>query len=326
MKLVSIVIPTYNQVNYVVETIDSVLAQTYPHLEIIVTDDGSTDGTIEVINRYEQSYPGKIVAVYSAVNTGIAANINRGLARVRGDYVAWLGGDDLMYPGKISLQVEALEGNSRHVGCHHDADVFDQESNTIVGSFSELYGAGRKTLPEGDIDIFFDPGVYLLPSTIMFRRSAMPSHGFDVRLKYSNDWLFDIETFRHGPIMALNKVLGLYRRHAKNVTSSNDLLARSLEESLIVLGIVQARYPQLSSLVRKRRRAFLQTAMMKLLRSDNTSHAWYHLKGAICDGAWIKAPVLYFLMRYAAKHMRIFESSGYEQKKILRKIRNFIKV
>ena len=122
---VSVIIPTYNQRDFVRETIDSVLAQTYNNIEIIVTDDGSIDGTREIIQEYASQYPEKIKPVYSEKNTGIAANINRGLAVRTGEFIAWLGGDDIMLPEKIQKQVDLLIGRPDAVGCCHDAEVFE---------------------------------------------------------------------------------------------------------------------------------------------------------------------------------------------------------
>jgi len=130
--LVSVVIPTYNQIEFVRETFDSVLAPDYPWIEIIISDDGSVDGTSEVIKEYEARYSEKIVPVISDKNTGIAANFNRGLNKVRGEYIAWLGGDDLMFPQKIRKQVELLQQRLDAVGCCHDAEVFESPSGRIL--------------------------------------------------------------------------------------------------------------------------------------------------------------------------------------------------
>lgn len=249
---VSVIIPTYNQINFVEETINSVLSQSYQNLEIIITDDGSTDGTQKILLEYELKYPDKIKVILSSINTGIASNINRGLEAVTGEYIAWLGGDDLMLPEKIKKQVELLQSRPDAVGCCHEAEVFESESSETLGLFSELYN-GKSGFKEGGIELLFDPGYLMLPSTIMIRSECCPAHGFDERLKYSNDWLFDIEVFRQGKCVVINEVLAKYRRHSHNVTSSSSLKNIAFEESLIVLGIVEARYPELYPLIKKKK-------------------------------------------------------------------------
>ncbi len=73
--LVSVVVVTYDQVNFIEEAVDSILAQSYPEIEIIVSDDGSTDGTAERVRSLAERHPGRILPVFSDINTGIAANI-----------------------------------------------------------------------------------------------------------------------------------------------------------------------------------------------------------------------------------------------------------
>jgi glycosyltransferase involved in cell wall biosynthesis len=99
--LVSVIICTYNQQEFIRDTVQSVITQTYPRVEIIISDDGSTDATPDILRDTAQRYPGRTKIVLSEINTGIPANINRGLAVRTGELVAWLDGDDLMLPRKI---------------------------------------------------------------------------------------------------------------------------------------------------------------------------------------------------------------------------------
>ncbi|MCR4399290.1 MAG: glycosyltransferase family 2 protein, partial [Syntrophomonadaceae bacterium] len=152
---VSVIIPTYNQAEFVRDTLESVLAQTYPNMEIIVTDDGSVDDTPTILREYASRYPDRIVAVTSDRNTGIASNTNRGWKKANGDFVAWLSGDDVMYPTKIEKQVEVLLRRGDAAGCCHDADVFDSRTGQSLGLFSELYN-GKRGFREGGVELLFD--------------------------------------------------------------------------------------------------------------------------------------------------------------------------
>lgn len=105
--LVSIVIPVYNGSNYLAEAIDSALAQTYPHIEVVVVNDGSTDE-----GRTEQvalSY-GDRIRYYKKENGGVASALNYGIEKMTGDYFSWLSHDDLYTAEKIALQMKALAG------------------------------------------------------------------------------------------------------------------------------------------------------------------------------------------------------------------------
>lgn len=108
--LVSIIIPAYNAESYLPYTLRSAIAQTWPHKEIIVINDGSTDRTLEVAKRLAT----KEVRVVSTANQGLSAAVNHGLSLCQGDYVQELDADDILSPDKIQRQLEALrESDSR---------------------------------------------------------------------------------------------------------------------------------------------------------------------------------------------------------------------
>ena len=102
--LVSVLVPAYNLERYVAETVESVLAQTYPHVETIVVDDGSRDGTLDALRPFEA----RGVRVIAQHNAGACVARNRALAEARGDYLQYLDADDLISPDKIERQVDLL--------------------------------------------------------------------------------------------------------------------------------------------------------------------------------------------------------------------------
>lgn len=97
----SVLIPAYNSGNWIEETLESVLAQTYPHIEIIVVDDGSTDNTLEIARQYEA----RGVRVYTQPNSGASAARNHAFRNSRGRYIQYLDADDLLAPDKIEQQM-----------------------------------------------------------------------------------------------------------------------------------------------------------------------------------------------------------------------------
>src|SRR3954452_367173 len=117
---VSVIVPIFNQAPYIRETVDSVLAQDHENLELILSDDGSTDGTGEILREYAAHDPERVRVVSSERNTGIAGAFNRALDAHTGDYIAWLGGDDVMLPGKLGRQVAVLQARPEVIGCCHD--------------------------------------------------------------------------------------------------------------------------------------------------------------------------------------------------------------
>jgi glycosyltransferase involved in cell wall biosynthesis len=267
--LVSVVVPIYNQAGFIRETVESVLAQDHPAVELILSDDGSTDGTSAILAEYARREPGRVKLVTSDQNTGIAGAFNRALDAHTGAYVAWLGGDDLMLPGKLSRQVAVLEARPDAIGCCHDAEVFDSASGRSYGRFTEVYN-GRRGVREGGVELLLDTGYVMLPSTMMVQSSAIGGLRFDARIRVSNDWLFDIGLFRRGRLVGLDDVLARYRRHERNATSET---SDALEDQLVVLGIAEARYPELHRLVRRRRAAALFGEASRAVRSGDRRRA-----------------------------------------------------
>lgn len=301
--LVSIIIPTFNQKDFVGDTLESVIAQTYTNIEIIVTDDGSTDGTVQVLREYASKYPTKIRLITNNENTGITKNCNRALRAVTGEFISWLGGDDLMSVDKIEKQVELLLSRPDAVGCIHDAEVFESDSGKVLGLFSEIYN-GKKGFKEGGVELWFDPGYFMLPSTEMIRSGAIPVHGFDERLMFG-DWIFDVEVFRHGKCAVINEVLGKYRRHSKNITSSPIGKLKALEEGLINLAIVDSNYPELHSLVRKLKiSSFIGEAGVSFKNGDiRRSNAC--VKILMYEGAFMRAISTYLALRFLSKYISV---------------------
>jgi glycosyltransferase involved in cell wall biosynthesis len=108
--LVSILIPAFNAQEWIGDTLRSALAQTWPHKEIIVVDDGSTDQTVAAARQFEADG----VRVVTQKNQGAAASRNNAFALSQGDYIQWLDADDLLAPDKIASQMQALEPGSSH--------------------------------------------------------------------------------------------------------------------------------------------------------------------------------------------------------------------
>src|SRR6266705_245205 len=103
--LVSILIPAYNAEEWIADAIQSALMQTWPHKEIIIVDDGSTDETLSIARRHES----RLVKVLHQDNQTASAARNRAFRECQGNYIQWLDADDLLTPRKIAAQVSALD-------------------------------------------------------------------------------------------------------------------------------------------------------------------------------------------------------------------------
>ena len=128
--LVTVVTPSYNQSAYLEATIRSVLEQDYPAIEYFVMDGGSDDGSIDIIRKYERRLAGWV----SEKDKGQTDAINKGFARAKGKYLAWLNSDDLWLPGAVSAAVRALEADESLGMVYSDADIING-SGAVIGQF-----------------------------------------------------------------------------------------------------------------------------------------------------------------------------------------------
>lgn len=131
MMLVSIVTPSYNQAPYIEETIRSVLSQDYPQIEYTIVDGGSTDGSLDVIKKYED----KLAWWVSEKDSGQTDAINKGFARANGDILAWINSDDTYEPGAVTAAAKYLQEHPE-VGMVYGDCNFINESGEVIGKFN----------------------------------------------------------------------------------------------------------------------------------------------------------------------------------------------
>jgi len=275
-----VIMAVFNEEAFLAESIESVLAQDYGNLELVISDDGSTDGTLSIATDFA-ARDERVKVVRGDRNAGKAVAANRALKAAGGELLAWLDGDDVMLPGKISKQVGLLEERPEAVGCCHDAEVFDSESGRSLGSFTQV--SNGRPLREGGVELWFDPTYRHLPSATMFRASACPPHGLDPRLRRANDWLFDIEVFRQGLCAVSQEILVRYRRHPGQLTDPESR-AEWFKEGLMVMEIAAARYPELQRKANGSRAALLLGEARRRWRAREYRAAWRQVGAAARAG------------------------------------------
>lgn len=255
--LVSVAIITYNQKSFLKEAIESVLQQDYEPFEIVIGDDCSTDGTQEMLIEYEKKMPGKFVLQLAEKNGGNTANSMAVHFACRGKYIAWLGGDDLMLPGKIIKQVQFMEDNPDYNIVYHNLDVFDSVSGRHLHFFNNA-----KTAYTGGVEILIKHGTFNGACATMVRRSASPDYGFDSKLIIASDWLYWIDHLaKGGKIGYISEVLGRYRRHENNVTSfASPLAIQGINDLIDTCAILLHRFPHFKKNINNRLSLILRGA------------------------------------------------------------------
>jgi len=128
--LVTIITPSFNQAPYLEETINSVLSQTYPHIEYIIMDGGSTNGSVEIIKRYQS----KLAYWVSEKDRGQTDAINKGFARAKGEVLAWINSDDTLLPNAVEEAVRFLNENPDIGLVYGDTHYIDEHSK-VIGRF-----------------------------------------------------------------------------------------------------------------------------------------------------------------------------------------------
>jgi glycosyltransferase involved in cell wall biosynthesis len=256
--LVSVALITYNHAEFIEECLDSILAQSYPNIEIVVADDASSDGTQDIIRRYAEKWPDRFNLRLSEVNQGVTNNHNSAFFACRGEYISWMSGDDLMLPGKIEKQAAYLENHPDCVVCYHDLDIFD----TVTGKTLALKSNVDRPL-EGEVDRIIKFGCFNGGVSNMVRRLSAPPHGFDARIPIASDWLFWVETLLvGGRIGYIDEVLARHRRHDNNITSASvrKPSLSEIQDHLSSSDIILSRAPEFCRQV-SYRRSFLLSSL-----------------------------------------------------------------
>lgn len=174
--LISVIIPTYNSARYLPQALDSVLAQDYPHIEIIVVDDGSTDETPQLIRPYHAH-----LHFIQQANAGSAAARNTGLAQAHGAYVVFLDADDWLLPGKLRQQAAIMQAQP-DVGLVHSGWQRVNEAGDVLET-----AAPWRDAPRLDIDgwVWYKP---VQMGAMLFRKAWLDRvGGFDPDLRQSQD-------------------------------------------------------------------------------------------------------------------------------------------
>ncbi len=178
MPLVSVVIPTYNRRDSVREAIASAVAQSYPDVEVIVVDDGSDDGTAEVVREFQEF---EVVQYVYQANRGVSAARNVGVARARGELIAFLDSDDVWQPDKLAYQVALFQEHSDVQICQ--TDEIWLRNGVRVNPHQKHHKTG------GDIFARSLELCLVSPSAVMMRRALFERvGGFDETLPACEDY------------------------------------------------------------------------------------------------------------------------------------------
>jgi glycosyltransferase involved in cell wall biosynthesis len=217
--LVSVIIPNYNYARFLPQAIQSVLAQSYPHHEIVVVDDGSTDDSRTVLRSY-----GERIRFIEQRNQGVSAARNRGVAESRGELIAFLDADDVWLPLKLERQVQRALDEPKPGLVHCGVEEIDEKGARLQTHLDGLEGSVAK-----DLLLFERPVILGGGSGILIPRATFEAvGGFDERLSTSADWDFYCRIALNQPVGFVPEVLMQYRVHGTNMHSNVKAMERDM--------------------------------------------------------------------------------------------------
>lgn len=217
MTKVSVIIPAYNAITYLPASLDSILAQTYTDFEVIIVNDGSTDGTAEWVEQLTNPR----VKLISQTNQGNCAARNTGIAHARGEYIAFLDADDLWDSTKLAKQVEMLEQNPEVGLVYTWVERIDQNGKSLGKPFeSNLSGNIWEKLLDRNV---------IATSSTMIRRCCFDNVGkFDENLKsFVEDWDLWLRIAACYPIKVLPEYLLQYRECPTSISKNWQAMERN---------------------------------------------------------------------------------------------------
>ena len=244
MPKVSIIIPTYNCAHFLREAIESALNQTYQHIEIIVVDDGSSDGTKELLKGYQHGYPDKF-RFYCQDNRGSSAARNLGIKNAEGEFIALLDSDDYWSSQKLKKQMTLFEEDPQIAFSFTNACIL--KNGHMTGNYVR---ADESELIKGELfyDLFFRN--FIPFSSVVFKKSIINEIGLlDETLWSIQDFEWLLRVIRHYKIRYIDECLVTYRVHNTNISKHMEIRHK---EGLEVLKRTIAQYPELKQKLGKR--------------------------------------------------------------------------
>ncbi len=235
---VSVIIPTYNRRAYVQEAIESVLAQTYTDYEIIVIDDGSTDGTAEALR---EQYGDRIRYEWQE-NQGVSAARNHGIELACGKYIAFLDSDDLWCPEKLEKQIAYLERHPSTGMVFSEAWVIDSKGTLVSTSkLNEAISAESLSLES----LCYENHINVPSSVVVDKGIIETAGGFDHSMSQGEDYDLFLRARVHTSVGIVREPLTAYRVHSEGASNpSSQVAERRLRAHLLALDKVFAAWPE----------------------------------------------------------------------------------
>lgn len=223
---VSVVMSVYNGRSFIHEAVKSVLAQTFSDFEFIIIDDGSTDGSTEILRQYAKQ--DIRIRLFIQENVGLTESLNRGLQRARGEYIARMDDDDVSLPERFGVQVGYLDDHPRCVAVGGQVILINEHGHPIENSTEPAFSDGKGRMEglwtdHASIERGLLDGAWpMLQSAVMMRREAIEAvGGYDERFVTNQDHDLFLRLAEKGKLTNLPETVVKYRRHGDQITAQS---------------------------------------------------------------------------------------------------------
>src|SRR5664280_1998689 len=241
MPKVSIIMPCFNHVRFVLEAANIVLRQTEPDLELIIIDDSSSDGSWDTIQGLAQKDP-RVQGIRHARNQGASSSRNDGLRAARGEFIGFCDADDVWEPNKLETQLSELRNNPDFAVAYCDTTIIDERGLQTGRRFSDSFRPPKS--PSGWLFRELVRRNFINMQSVLMPRECMKRAGFfDAGIKWVEDWWYWVRLSRHYRFLYSPRPLARYRVHAlsTNLVQKRNLCANRFK----VLNRILHEYPDL---------------------------------------------------------------------------------
>ena len=292
---VSVVMAVLNGERFIGEAIDSVVAQTYKKCELVVVDDGSTDGTRACVDRYRDRIDIRYVRHPSP--KGIATSMNDGVRNATGEMISFLDHDDSWFPSFVETQVRHLLRHPDVGMVHSDFQTIDTEGNVIEESVAACRGRRR---PSGHVFLQLFMDSFIVGNSVLIRRECFDRLGyFDESLRWG-DYHMWLRIARHYKVDYVDQVLTRYRQHPTQSTRSTS--SQRPDEPPVGLRVIEKildTYPEAQAelgdnLIRRRRSSFYFDLAYGWYTKGELASARVCLKRALSLWPWNRRYVMFY--------------------------------
>ena len=299
--LVSIVIPTFNHVRFIKRSVQSLLDQTYNNIEIIIVNDGSTDGTRPLLDNIKEIHPSKIQVIHQE-NKGQSAALNLGWGISKGEYLSYLSSDDVLYPRAVEIVIRHLQDNPRTIATYPNSDLIDRRDLIIKPSVCREFEF---------TDCIVEQTCNIGPGAIFRRQAFEHTGGWRNDLKLGPDRYFWIGASQLGKIDFINQVHAGYRFHPDAISYKEQSEYVSREYVRVTRQVYREQTDQVLGKAAGRRDQAMATAYLIVSRNRLRSS---ELRRA------------YIYYKLACKYNHAFKSTGTKIKLIKSAYSKFIRI